>query len=253
MRYLFFVSCYLLTIQNACRGLFWFNSEKTRTPPSFVIETYDLFSFKKLQLFYFFHFGYYRTRFTTITPFGATTKTLTFLEGRLGLTTMKRSFPPTGTHPSPRSASVWRSTTRSVFIEITESASSLYSLIADGQYRRTSLGRDNWKSLIGSEASLQTNCNKEGFNAVGVDPHHSKARIGILGNNEGDCRSCDSRIGFGTGGQHDDNNACGNEARHGGDKGDKHIKVMGYILVQWQENTTEENLLKFFLHHDHTL
>ena len=118
------------------------------------------------------------------------------------------------------------------FIEITESASSLYSLIADGQYRRTSLGRDKWKSLIGSEASLQTNCNKEGFNAVGVDPHHSKARIGILGNNEGDCRSCDSRIGFGTGGQHDDNNACGNEARHGGDKGDKHIKVMGYILVQ---------------------
>ena len=117
------------------------------------------------------------------------------------------------------------------FIEITESASSLYSLIADGQYRRTSLGRDKWKSLIGSEASLQINCNKEGFNAVG-DRHHSKARIGILGNNEDDCRYCDSRIGFGTGGKHDNNNTCGNEARHGGDKGNKHIKVMGYILVQ---------------------
>ena len=139
------------------------------------------------------------------------------------------------------------------FIEITESASSLFSLIADGQYRNTSLGRDKWKSLIGSEASLQHNCNKEGFNAVSGNPNLSKARIGILGNNEDDCRNCDSRIGFGTGGKHDDNNACGNEARHGGDNGNKHIKVMGYILVQWQENTTEENLLKFFLHQDHIL
>ena len=139
------------------------------------------------------------------------------------------------------------------FIEITESASSLFSLIADGQYRDTSLGRDKWKSLIGSEASLQHNCNKEGFNAVSVNPRLSKARIGILGNNKNNCDRCESRIGFGTGGKHDNNNTCGNEATHGGDNGNKHIKVMGYILVQWQENTTEENLLKFFLHHDHTL
>ena len=118
------------------------------------------------------------------------------------------------------------------FIEITESASSLYSLIADGQYRTTSLGRDKWKSLIGSEASLQHNCNKEGFNAVSGRPRLSKARIGILGNNEDDCHNCDSRIGFGTGGKHDNNNTCGNEARHGGDNGNKHIKVTGYILVQ---------------------
>ena len=118
------------------------------------------------------------------------------------------------------------------FIEITESASSLYSLIADGQYRTTSLGRDKWKSLIGSEASLQHNCNKEGFNADSFDRHYSKARIGILGNNEDDCNGCDSRIGFGTGGKHDNSNTCGNEAGHGGDNGDKHIKVMGYILVQ---------------------
>ena len=139
------------------------------------------------------------------------------------------------------------------FIEITERASSLFSLIADGQYRNTSLGRDKWKSLIGSEASLQHNCNKEGFNAVSGNPHLSKARIGILGNNENNCNLCDSRIGFGTGGKHDNNNTCGNEAKDGGDNGNKHIKVMGYILVQWQEKTTEENLLKFFLHHDHTL
>ena len=117
-------------------------------------------------------------------------------------------------------------------IVINRRANSLYSLIADGHYRQTTLGRSTWKSLIGSQASLQRNCNKEGFNVVGGSSDHSKARIGILGNNENDCLSVDSRIGFGTGGKHDDSNTCGNEARYGGDNGDKHIKAMGYILVQ---------------------
>ena len=119
------------------------------------------------------------------------------------------------------------------FIVINKQANSLYSLIADGQYRHTSLGLDTWKSLIGSEASLQKICNKEGFNAVSKDSRFSKARIGILGDNIGDCRTCDSRIGFGTGGDHDNNNTCGNEASVlGPDNGQKHIKAMGYILVQ---------------------
>ena len=108
----------------------------------------------------------------------------------------------------------------------------MYSLIADGQYRSTSLGRDKWKSLIGSEASLQKNCNKEGFNAVGGTPSYSKARIGIISNQQDNCASCDSRIGFGTGGLHDNSNSCGNEARRDSDNRDKHIKTMGYILVQ---------------------
>ncbi|CAH3160763.1 unnamed protein product, partial [Porites evermanni] len=119
---------------------------------------------------------------------------------------------------------------QSKFIVINQQANSLYSLIADGQYRNTSLGRDTWKSLIGSEASLQYNCNKEGFNAYGKDLDHSKVRIGILGNNENDCDLCDSRIGFGTGGKYDNNNACGNEATYEGDNNDQHIKAMGYIL-----------------------
>ena len=117
------------------------------------------------------------------------------------------------------------------FIVINKNTNSLYSLIADGKYRATSLGRNTWKHLIGSQASLQTNCNKEGFNAVS-DSRHSKARIGYLGNNEGDCVTCDSRIGFGTGGNHDDTNTCGNEAIGKADNGDMHIKAMGYILVQ---------------------
>ena len=117
------------------------------------------------------------------------------------------------------------------FIVITKHANSLYSLIADGKYRATSLRRNTWKTLIGSQASLQRNCNKEGFNAV-VLTTYSKARIGILGNDQNDCNSPDSRIGFGTGGYPDDSNTCGNEAKHSTDNGDKLIKAMGYILVQ---------------------
>ena len=44
---------------------------------------------------------------------------------------------------------------------------SLSSLIAYGKYRATSLGRNAWRKLIGSQSSLQANCNKEGFNAAG--------------------------------------------------------------------------------------
>ena len=117
------------------------------------------------------------------------------------------------------------------FLVISKNGASLYSLIADGHYRRTSLGREKWKTLIGSEGSLQIKCNKEGFNAVG-SIEFSKARIGIIRNNEDDCDTCNSRIGFGTGGNYDDNNTCGNEATHGADNGNKHIKTMGYILVK---------------------
>ena len=119
------------------------------------------------------------------------------------------------------------------FIVINKQANSLYSLIADGQYRATSLGRNTWKTLIGSQGSLQNNCNKEGFNAVGTNSLFSKARIGLISNQENHCTSCDSRIGFGTGGYFDDSNTCGNQATHSPDNGDKHIKAMCYILVQW--------------------
>ena len=117
------------------------------------------------------------------------------------------------------------------FVVINKQADSLHSLIADGRYRATSLGRNTWKTLIGSAASLQLNCNREGFNAWGGGSRFSKARIGILGNGENDCISCDSRIGFGTGGTSDDSNTCGNQV-FGGDNGDALIKAIGYILVQ---------------------
>ena len=118
------------------------------------------------------------------------------------------------------------------FIVIHKQADSLHSLIADGQYRATSLGRDKWKELIGSQGSLQANCNKEGFNVVCSWSTYSKARIGIVSENKNECGSCDSRIGFGTKGKPEDSNTCGNEAVNYPDNGNKHLKAMGYILVQ---------------------
>ena len=82
---------------------------------------------------------------------------------------------------------------------------------------------------------MQLNCNKEEFNAVSHSPRYFKARTGIIGNNEDDCTLCDSRIGFGTGGYPDDSSSRGNEARHFPENAKKHIKTMGYILVQQKE------------------
>ena len=118
------------------------------------------------------------------------------------------------------------------FIVINKQANSLHSLIADGIWRASSLGRNEWKKLIGAQGSLQLNCNKEGFNAVCSSSYHSKARIGLVANDNNLCDSCDSRIGFGTGGHPNDSTTCGNVAAHSPDNGNRHIQAMGYILVQ---------------------
>ena len=124
------------------------------------------------------------------------------------------------------------------FAVIDRQAESLHSLIADGQYRNTSLGRDTWKALIGSQGSLQTYCNKEGFNALtGGDYTQVQTRIGIISDDDDHCSNCDSRIGFGAGGDPDDSNVCGNVADgdFNPDNGGINIKGVGYILVQWKK------------------
>ena len=100
-------------------------------------------------------------------------------------------------------------------------ASSLYSLIADGNYRQTHLGRNKWKSLIAG-SSLQPNCNREGFNAYN---YYARARLGLTTNNENDCNTPDTFIGLGAYSHQNVGNAAGNV-------GDKNLEVMGYILVR---------------------
>ena len=72
-----------------------------------------------MTFFLFLPSFYHSKHFITKKPFGATKKPSTLTEGRLGLTHRRPNFPPTGTHPSPRSASVWRSTTRSILLSST--------------------------------------------------------------------------------------------------------------------------------------
>ena len=89
------------------------------------------------------------------------------------------------------------------FLVLNMKASSLYALIADGKHLPTSLGHE-WKTLIGFQASLQPNCNREGFNVISDNPAFSKGIIGYTWNQEHDCVTGDSRIGFATGGHQRD-------------------------------------------------
>ena len=118
------------------------------------------------------------------------------------------------------------------FIVMNKQAESLYSLIVDGIYRNTSLGRDTWKKLIGLDASLQSNCNMEGFNAVSLHSGHARVRIGIIGNNEEDCKRADSWLGLGAGAINGESLTCGNYATANPDNGDRAIDAFGYIFVQ---------------------
>lgn len=124
--------------------------------------------------------------------------------------------------------------TRSLVLD-TGSQSSLLSLIGEGNLRATRVGRDAWKALMVS-GSLQTSCNREGFN-VTCGSADTRVRIGIVGNNENDCTSCDSRIGigaFGTNGDQDPTNCAGNEAtsRYDADNGDRSVKGFATVFVR---------------------
>nr|XP_058945957.1 uncharacterized protein LOC131773982 [Pocillopora verrucosa] len=151
--------------------------------------------------------------------------------GKTGLDTQETKLPTYWEKAFSKICLGMRIGSHTNFIVIHMEATSLYSLIADGQYRAISLGRDKWKSLIGADSSLQLNCNKEGFNSQGY-PMHFKARIGIIGNEQSNCESTDSRIGFGTGGSPDKSITCGNVASFGPDNGNRYLKAMGYIMVQ---------------------
>ena len=100
-------------------------------------------------------------------------------------------------------------------------ATSLYSVLAAGNYHETNAGRAEWVSLINT-TPLQSKCNKEGFN---VKCSVLKFRIGIAGNNEHDCITCDSFIGYGIEGIR--KWSSGNVWL-----GVQELKTFGYIFIQ---------------------
>ena len=130
------------------------------------------------------------------------------------------------------------------WIRVSYKASSLHSLMSNNTHYATSVGKGRWKSLL-ADSSLQKNCHIEGFNVnpSGGAKNAAVTRIGILGDNEKNCRSCNSRIGFGSKGsrlgQHDDN-SCGNEFANvkAANEKKKHIKANCFILLQ-QTNVEE--------------
>merc|ERR1711964_72246 len=93
------------------------------------------------------------------------------------------------------------------------------------------MNKGRWYSLT-DNASLQHNCNRQGFN---VRHQGARVRIGMIANQEGNCGSPDSRLGFGGRGswcgQHN-NNACGNECRCSCQHGDRSETRFGYIMVR---------------------
>lgn len=101
-----------------------------------------------------------------------------------------------------------------------------------GSYVATSLGRTAWKDLVAG-ASLQPNCNQEGFNVAPAGGNAVKVRIGIVGNEQGDCSSPDSGLGLGGGG-----GSCtpmvsvGNAAGCGGDAGNVVKAAVGFLFVR---------------------
>ena len=123
------------------------------------------------------------------------------------------------------------------WIKLNYTAESLHSVIADGVYKPTSVGRNTWKSLV-DDSSLQTGCQIEGFNShasVTIGSGMGVARIGIIADDDKTCKSCNSRLGVGGGGDKrgQEVNPCGNEAVHKHlDNGEKHLKAFCYILQQ---------------------
>ena len=82
------------------------------------------------------------------------------------------------------------------WILVNYTATSLYNLIADGNYHATNAGRAEWVSLI-KGSSLQQKCNKEGFNVECRFRISRMSRIGLFSNDQDHCGSCNTIIGFG--------------------------------------------------------
>ena len=124
------------------------------------------------------------------------------------------------------------------WIVIDHQANSLFDVIADGTKTTTAVGKDTWKLLIAG-SSLQNNCNDEGFNLKCQTKGNKRIRLGLVANNENNCNSCDSYIGFGASSSFTSEvkpvPTCGNIAVWKQDSHydeDTHLPAFGYMFVQ---------------------
>ena len=113
-------------------------------------------------------------------------------------------------------------------------ATNMSELFAGGTMHATTLGRDAWKGLVGTDASLQPNCNLEGAN---VYHELTRVRLGIIANEQEDCDSPDSRLGVGGAGLPvcdpvPDVQTAGNSSCYGGDNGDVELAAFAWVFVR---------------------
>jgi len=83
--------------------------------------------------------------------------------------------------------------------------------------------KNKWMELIAG-SSMQKNCNQQGFNLKKL------LRLGFSANNENDCQSCDSFIGFGFATKL--TLSAGNKCRVFCSNKDKIVPAFGYIMIQ---------------------
>lgn len=127
----------------------------------------------------------YRTPPTSPLLSGATKKFTTLQEKRLVLT-KETKFPLIGRRTSQRFVLEWGTAQKQdswSFSKVPTHWMHLSLIEHTGLFH----WENKWKSLIGPQASVQTNCNKERFNFVGTTKSQSKARIGIIVNQQNNC------------------------------------------------------------------
>lgn len=123
------------------------------------------------------------------------------------------------------------------WLELPIQGPSLLSLFKSGKYIPTRLGKAAWRSLIG-DSTMQRNCNREGINVKAGEDAQSILRIGIAGNNENDCYTCDSAVGAGISPhmQYCTSKmgviSSGNMAGCGGDNGNKILPATSYVFIK---------------------
>jgi hypothetical protein len=103
-----------------------------------------------------------------------------------------------------------------------------------GDYLATSLGRDKWKTLI-EGSSLQLNCNKEGINVEAEYGMSQAVRIGILSNEQDECKTPDSYLGMGMLNYTSSGNFTGGDESnnyHGSDNGGVAIAVKAELWIR---------------------
>lgn len=76
---------------------------------------------------------------------------------------------------------------------------------------------------------------REGFNLIceaAVLPNRRRLRLGYFKNEDQNCGSCNSYVGFGYTDAGGNQPVCGNLGRRGADNGDMNIPAFCYILIQ---------------------